>query len=168
MRDMNMMQSRFGGSQGLLSSPGGYPGASPFPPGPGPGLMPGGGGAPGASSVAPPSAIGPANLANYGTGRFGKMFRGRGMGGGMGAGAMSFGDVPPPGAGEDAGAGDMGWGGMHALEKAFLITSALSSLGDIGGSIYDRQKQSKDEERDREDKARAGRSIGAALSRPRV
>ena len=57
---------------------------------------------------------------------------------------------------------------MHPLEKAFLITSALSSLGDIGGGIYDRQKQARDEERDREDRARAGRSLGAALSRPRM
>ena len=60
------------------------------------------------------------------------------------------------------------WDGMHPLEKAFLITSALSSLGDIGGGIYDRQKQARDEERDREDRARAGRSLGAALSRPRM
>ena len=60
------------------------------------------------------------------------------------------------------------WDGMHPLEKAFLITSALSSLGDIGGGIYDRQKQARDEERDREDRARAGRSLVAALSRPRM
>ena len=80
--------------------------------------MPGGGGDPGTFGMPPPDwqagrgggppAIGPANLDSYGVGRFGNMFRGR-MGGGMGAGAMSFNDVAPPVAGEDAGAGGMGW-----------------------------------------------------------
>ena len=140
----------------------------PMMPG-GPGMAPSGPGMAPPMGPSPAPAIGPANLANYGPGRFGKMFRG-GMGGGMGAGAsmLKRGGADSPFAGEGAEGGGMGFGDMHPLEKAFLITSALSTLGDIGGGIYDRQKQSSDEERDREDQARKGRSITDSLSRPRV
>ena len=74
-----------------------------------------------------------------------------------------------PGAGVRAeGPGGGGFfDGMNELEKAFLLTAGLGTIADIGGGIYDRVKQSKDEKRERERKDRAGRSISAALSRPR-
>ena len=89
---------------------------------------------------------------------------GLGGGGGMakvaGPGPMSI------GGGGGGGGGGMGLDDMHPLEKAFLITSAISAAGDIGGSIYDRVRQRNKEREDKEFRDRAGKSLTAALARP--
>ena len=160
-------------SPGMMMQPPGM--MPPMPPAMGPagGFQPGMGG---------PPDIGPANLGSLGTARIGKSFGG-GLGkllggafrrprpgGGMGAGSMSFmagPELDEPG--NDAGAGGGGWfDGMHPLEKAFLITSALGAAGDIGGGIYDRVKQSQDEDEERRRRAEGGRQLTRALSRPRT
>ena len=166
------------GGGGMMDGPmGGYPMGimPPGPPAP-PGMGPPGGFQPG--MMGGPPDIGPANLQNVGPARIGKSFGGGrlggllggafrrpGPGGGMGAGSMNF-----MAGGEDEAAEDEGgwFAGMHPLEKAFLLTSALGAAGDIGGGIYDRVKQSQDEDEIRRQRAEGGRQLTRALSRPRT